>query len=391
MLVSEIVLNDISKTYDNGYEAIHHVDLAVREGEFMVVVGPSGCGKSTLLRMVAGLETITSGELRIGGQVVNDYSPGERDLAMVFQNYALYPHMTVEKNIAYSLKLRKLPKAEIRRRVEEAAEILSLKEHLNQRPGRLSGGQRQRVAMGRAIVREPKAFLMDEPLSNLDAKLRVQMRSEILQIQRRVGVATLYVTHDQVEAMTMGDRVTVLRAGVLQQCDTAQTLYDKPVNVFVASFVGSPSMNLLHANLSDDGTVLQVGSQKISVPDLLYAQRPELKSYAGQEVIVGIRPEDLTLEGAGEVLMGNVGHIEALGSELIVHFGMDARNYVVEDKGGSVEEAEELLEETKLTQHVRNVARVAPRSVIHAGDAVPLHVNMERAHFFDVTSGKSIW
>ncbi len=387
--MSEIVLRHVSKTYDNGYHAIHDVDLTVREGEFMVVVGPSGCGKSTLLRMVAGLESISDGEVLIGGHVVNDFTPGERDLAMVFQNYALYPHMTVEKNIAYSLKLRKFPKSEIDRRVREAAEILSLTEYLGQRPGRLSGGQRQRVAMGRAIVREPKAFLMDEPLSNLDAKLRVQMRSEILQIQRRVGVATLYVTHDQVEAMTMGDRVTVLRAGVLQQCDTAQVLYDRPVNVFVASFVGSPSMNLLHATLSDDATRLRVGTQTLDVAGA--GPRPRLASYAGREVIVGIRPEDLTLEGPGEVLSGHVGHIEALGSELIVHFGMDARNYVVEDKGGSAEEAEELLEETALTEHVRNVARVGPRSAIATGESISFRVNMERAHFFDATTGESIW
>jgi multiple sugar transport system ATP-binding protein len=389
--MSEIVLHNVSKTYDNGYEAIHNIDLTVREGEFMVVVGPSGCGKSTLLRMVAGLESISSGELRIGGQVVNDFTPGERDLAMVFQNYALYPHMTVAKNIGYSLKLRKMPKAEIKRRVEEAAEILSLTEYLNVRPGRLSGGQRQRVAMGRAIVREPSAFLMDEPLSNLDAKLRVQMRSEILQIQRRVGVATLYVTHDQVEAMTMGDRVAVLRAGVLQQCDTAQMLYDKPVNVFVASFVGSPSMNLLHASLSSDAQTLQIGSQRVNVPASVFAARPQLKSYAGRSLIVGIRPEDFTLDGAGERLTGQVGHIEALGSELIVHFGLDARNYVVEDKGGSAEEAEEMLEATALTEHVRNVARVAPRSAVKTGDAVPLFVNMDRGHFFDETTGESIW
>ena len=389
--MSEIVLRNVSKTYDNGYAAIHNIDLTVREGEFMVVVGPSGCGKSTLLRMVAGLETITDGEISFGGQVVNDFTPGERDLAMVFQNYALYPHMTVEKNIAYSLRLRKLPKGEIKRRVEAAAEILSLTEYLKQRPGRLSGGQRQRVAMGRAIVREPKAFLMDEPLSNLDAKLRVQMRSEILQIQRRVGVATLYVTHDQVEAMTMGDRVTVLRAGVLQQCDTAQVLYDRPVNVFVASFVGSPSMNLLHATLDNESTTLRVGSQSVLVPQSVFEARPGLRSYAGREVIFGVRPEDFTLEGTGEVLQGRVGHIEALGSELIVHFGMDARNYVVEDKGGSAEEAEELLEATALTEHVRNVARVAPRSQITTGDLVPLKVAMDRAHFFDAASGESIW
>jgi len=389
--VSEIVLRNVSKTYDNGYAALHNIDLTVGEGEFMVVVGPSGCGKSTLLRMVAGLESITSGELHIGGQVVNDFTPGERDLAMVFQNYALYPHMTVAKNIGYSLKLRKFPKDEIARRVKEAAEILSLTDYLDQRPGRLSGGQRQRVAMGRAIVREPKAFLMDEPLSNLDAKLRVQMRSEILQIQRRVGVATLYVTHDQVEAMTMGDRVAVLRAGVLQQVDTAQVLYDQPANVFVASFVGSPSMNLLYANLDNDGATVRIGSQTLSLGASVFASRPGLKAYDGREIIVGIRPEDLTLEGAGETLTGHVGHIEALGSELIVHFGMDARNYVVEDKGGSVEEAEELLEATTLTEHVRNVARVAPRSSIQPGDNVPLHVNIERMHFFDAASGESIW
>jgi multiple sugar transport system ATP-binding protein len=389
--MSDIVLRNVSKTYDNGYAAIHNIDLEVREGEFMVVVGPSGCGKSTLLRMVAGLESITDGEISFGGEVINDYTPGERDLAMVFQNYALYPHMTVEKNIGYSLRLRKMPKDEIKRRVEAAAEILSLTEYLKQRPGRLSGGQRQRVAMGRAIVREPRAFLMDEPLSNLDAKLRVQMRSEILQIQRRVGVATLYVTHDQVEAMTMGDRVTVLRAGVLQQCDTAQVLYDRPVNVFVASFVGSPSMNLLYATLDADGSTLRVGSQSITIPDSVFAHRPALKTFAGREVIFGVRPEDFTLDGAGEVLQGRVGHIEALGSELIVHFGMDARNYVVEDKGGSAEEAEELLEATALTEHVRNVARVAPRSQVATGDLVSLHVAMDRAHFFDASSGLSIW
>jgi multiple sugar transport system ATP-binding protein len=387
----EIELRNVFKTYDNGYEALHGIDLTVREGEFMVVVGPSGCGKSTLLRMVAGLESISEGEISIGGQVVNEFTPGERDLAMVFQNYALYPHMTVEKNIAYSLKIRKVPKAEIKRRVEEAADILSLKEYLQQRPSRLSGGQRQRVAMGRAIVREPRAFLMDEPLSNLDAKLRVQMRSEILQIQRRVGVATLYVTHDQVEAMTMGDRVTVLRAGVLQQCDTAQVLYDQPKNVFVASFVGSPSMNLLHATLRADGKSLQIGSQSIEVPDTVFAKRPQLKRYCGRDVIIGIRPEDLTLDGPGEVLIGRIGHIEALGFELIVHFGMDARNYVVEDKGGSEEEAKEALEATTLTQHVRNVARVAARSAIEAGSTISLHVNMEHVHFFDDASGQSIW
>src|SRR5579864_9349045 len=264
--MATIDLEQINKVYSNGFHAVRDLDLDVRDGEFMVLVGPSGCGKTTALRMVAGLEDITSGTLRIGGKPVNDVTPKDRDIAMVFQNYALYPHMTVAENIGFALQLRKLPKAEIAAKVNDTAEILGLTEWLKRKPGQLSGGQRQRVAMGRAIVREPSVFLMDEPLSNLDAKLRVQMRAEVARIQRRVGVATLYVTHDQVEAMTMGDRVAVLRAGVLQQCDSPQTLYDSPKNLFVAGFMGSPAMNLFEATIGEGASSALIGSQRIDVP-----------------------------------------------------------------------------------------------------------------------------
>jgi len=389
--MAEIVIDNVSKRYENGFNALHNVSFTVAEGEFMVVVGPSGCGKTTLLRMVAGLETTTDGEIRIGGRVVNNDTPAERDLAMVFQNYALYPHMTVEQNIGYALKLRKVPKDEIRAKVRQAADILSLTEYLDRRPGQLSGGQRQRVAMGRAIVREPSAFLMDEPLSNLDAKLRVQMRAEVLQIQRRVGVATLYVTHDQVEAMTMGDRVVVMRAGVLQQCDTPQTLYDRPANVFVAAFVGSPSMNLFYATLGDDGRSLRVGSQTVTLSDAVLAERPHLASYQGRELVVGIRPEDLTLEGSGDALSVKVGHVEGLGSELMAHFSMDARAFTLDEAQGSAEELDEALASTVLTEHVRYVVRLAARCGVGAGDALTLYPTMERFHFFDAATGESIW
>ena len=388
--MAEIVLNNVSKTYDNGFAAIHSVNFTVNDGEFMVVVGPSGCGKTTLLRMVAGLESITDGEVRIGDQVVNDFTPGERDLAMVFQNYALYPHMTVAQNIGYALKLRKLSKDEIKAKVEEAAKILSLTEYLDRRPGQLSGGQRQRVAMGRAIVREPSAFLMDEPLSNLDAKLRVQMRSEISQIQRRLGVATLYVTHDQIEAMTMGDRVAVMRAGILQQCDTPQNLYDRPANAFVAAFVGSPSMNLYRANFDQSGTRFTLGSQSIDVPSSYVDQHDGLKAYAGREMVVGVRSEDFTLDGPGATVFGDVGHVEGLGSELMVHFGMDAANYSVEEVGASKEEVDEKLEQTEFTKNAQNVVRLPPRSGVKAGDRLTLKVDLERMHFFDATTGLAI-
>jgi multiple sugar transport system ATP-binding protein len=276
--MATVSLQNINKVYENGFHAVKDLSVDIADGEFMVLVGPSGCGKTTALRMIAGLEDITSGILRIGGKEANDETPKERDIAMVFQNYALYPHMTVAENIGFALKLRKLPKDQLNAKVKEAADILGLTDWLDRKPGQLSGGQRQRVAMGRAIVREPSVFLMDEPLSNLDAKLRVQMRAEVQRIQRRIGVATVYVTHDQIEAMTMGDRVTVLRAGVLQQVDTPQNLYDNPDNVFVAAFIGSPAQNLYDAALTEGARSLKLGSQEIPLPEAVRTKRPALAS-----------------------------------------------------------------------------------------------------------------
>ena len=291
--MATVSLDDVNKVYDNGFQAIYDLSLDIAESEFLVLVGPSGCGKSTALRMVAGLESITSGELRIGDRVVNDVEPKDRDIAMVFQNYALYPHMTVFDNIGFALKLARVPKPEIDSRVRKAAAILELEPYLDRKPGQLSGGQRQRVAMGRAIVRQPAAFLMDEPLSNLDAKLRVQMRAEIARLQRDLAVTTIYVTHDQVEAMTMGDRVAVLKDGYLQQVDTPQNLYDEPTNVFVAAFIGSPSMNLYEGELTLNGeNSVQIGPQRVALPAELLSKRPALQNYGGQRVVVGIRPED---------------------------------------------------------------------------------------------------
>jgi len=293
--MANVTLEKVTKVYPNGLKAVSDLDLEVADGEFMVLVGPSGCGKTTALRMVAGLEDITSGELKIGDRVVNDVSPKDRDIAMVFQNYALYPHMTVAENIGFALKLRKTPKDELQRKVKEAAQILGLTEYLDRKPGQLSGGQRQRVAMGRAIVREPSVFLMDEPLSNLDAKLRVQMRAEVSRIQRRLGVATFYVTHDQVEAMTMGDRVAVMRGGVLQQCDAPQVLYERPANLFVAAFIGSPAMNLYEVGLdgTSGGLEIVIGNQRLTIPERKLVERPGLANYRGRQVVVGIRPEHL--------------------------------------------------------------------------------------------------
>ncbi|MGA1438018.1 MAG: ABC transporter ATP-binding protein, partial [Ilumatobacteraceae bacterium] len=330
--MATVTLDNVSKVYPNGFQAIQDLSIDIVDGEFLVLVGPSGCGKSTALRMIAGLEEISGGELRIGDRVVNDVEPKDRDIAMVFQNYALYPHMSVAENIGFALKLAKVSKDEIAQRVARAAEILELTSYLDRKPGQLSGGQRQRVAMGRAIVREPAAFLMDEPLSNLDAKLRVQMRAEIAALQRSLGVTTFYVTHDQVEAMTMGDRVAVIKDGVLQQVDTPQNLYDSPVNVFVAAFIGSPSMNLFAATLSVDGdsAMLTLGSQQLTLSDEVLKSRPALREYAGRTLVVGIRPEDL--EDAAEAphipesqrLSVPIKLIEALGSELMVHFSIDA-------------------------------------------------------------------
>ncbi|MGH9105650.1 MAG: ABC transporter ATP-binding protein, partial [Acidimicrobiales bacterium] len=328
--MATVTLDKVNKVYPNGLPAVTDLDLEVAEGELMVLVGPSGSGKTTALRMVAGLEEITSGTLSMGGRVVNDLPPKDRNVAMVFQSYALYPHMTVAENIGFSLKLRRVPKNEIKTKVNDAAHLLGLSDYLNSKPAQLSGGQRQRVAMGRAIVREPSVFLMDEPLSNLDAKMRVQMRAEISRIQRRVGVATFYVTHDQVEAMTMGDRVAVLHKGRLQQCGTPQELYERPDNVFVAAFIGSPAMNLYEAVLSGGVDEVKVGPQRLSLPRSIVQQRPGLRGYGDRKVVVGLRPEDLADAALGgsangaNTLVADVELVEALGNELQIHFLVEA-------------------------------------------------------------------
>jgi len=375
---------------------VHDLDLEIEDGELMVLVGPSGCGKTTALRMLAGLEEISDGEIRIGDRVVNDLTPKDRDIAMVFQSYALYPHMTVEENLAFGLKLRKLPKNEIRERVQRAAHILKIEEFLKRKPRALSGGQRQRVAMGRAIVRQPQAFLMDEPLSNLDAKLRVQLRAEIHQLQRNLGVTTIYVTHDQVEAMTMGDRVAVMQLGHLQQVDTPQALYDNPVNEFVAGFIGSPSINLLHAELQkEDGRLfVSFADYKLAVDDQLARNRSALNDYIGRTVMIGIRPEDFedaVLEPdtpADRRITATADLTEPLGSEVLVYFSVAATGIissaVTADAaegdadlyfGGGNGDAPEGL--------TRIVARVSPRTRIAIGNKIELAVDTARLYFFD--------
>src|SRR4051794_2799670 len=322
--MSEIVLEGVTKVFDDGYEAVKDMDLDIADGEFMILVGPSGCGKSTALRMIAGLEDISSGELKIDGEEVNDRSPKDRDIAMVFQNYALYPHMTVRENMGFALKLAGADKSEIDGKVEEAARTLDLEQHLDRRPANLSGGQRQRVAMGRAIVRDPKAFLMDEPLSNLDAKLRVQMRTEVARLQSRLGTTTVYVTHDQVEAMTLGDRVAVMRAGVLQQVGTPAELYEDPTNLFVAGFIGSPAMNFMPASV--EGDVVKLPMASVPLPSRALSKLAE----AGDNLIAGVRPEafeDAALVGEkrnqGVLFKAKLDVVESLGSELFVHFPLD--------------------------------------------------------------------
>src|SRR5215469_13717127 len=383
--MAPVSLEKINKVYENGFHAVHDLSLDITEGEFMVLVGPSGCGKTTALRMVAGLEDITSGVLRIGGKEVNDETPKERDIAMVFQNYALYPHMSVADNIGFALKLRKLPKAEVAAKVKQTAEILGLTEWLDRKPGQLSGGQRQRVAMGRAIVREPSVFLMDEPLSNLDAKLRVQMRADVQRIQRRINVATMYVTHDQVEAMTMGDRVAVMRAGVLQQVDHPQHLYAPPDNLSAAAFTGSPAMNLYEASMTDGARSLRLGSQEIELPASVLAAHPGLAAYAGRNVVVGLRPEHLPAANgtAGPVLAGDVDLVEALGSELMVHFTIDARRVRAEGTTSADEEA--------VTESGEGVARVDPASPVPVGERARFAIKADGMQFFDPDTGQAIW
>jgi multiple sugar transport system ATP-binding protein len=395
--MAEIAYDSVSKVYDDGTQAVHDLDLDIGDGELMVLVGPSGCGKTTALRMLAGLEEISDGEIRIGDRIVNDLTPKDRDIAMVFQSYALYPHMSVYDNLAFGLKLRKLPKKEVDERVRRAAKVLQIEEFLKRKPRALSGGQRQRVAMGRAIVREPQAYLMDEPLSNLDAKLRVQMRAEIHQLQRRLGVTTIYVTHDQVEAMTMGDRVAVMNAGHLQQVDTPQVLYDHPVNEFVAGFIGSPSINLVESQLVRSNGNLQVnlGEHKLTVDDQLARNRSGLGDYVGKEIILGIRPEDFEDASIEEApperrITVTADLTEPLGSEVLVHFGTEATAVVPSAAAADVGEDADIRlgEEDEVT--TRLVARVSPKSRIAVGREIELAVDTSRLYFFDPETRASI-
>ena len=388
--MAEITLEHVTKRYPDGYEAVKDVNLAIQDGEFVILVGPSGCGKSTALRMVAGLEDITEGELKIAGQVVNDKAPKDRDIAMVFQNYALYPHMSVRDNMGFALKLRGADQAEIDRKVEEAARILDLTQHLDRKPAQLSGGQRQRVAMGRAIVRDPAAFLMDEPLSNLDAKLRVQMRTEVSRIQGRLGTTTIYVTHDQTEAMTLGDRVAVMRLGTLQQVGTPMELYTKPTNLFVAGFIGSPAMNFLPASVEDGSLKLPIGD--VPIPD---GARERVE--AGRQLIAGIRPESfadagLVREGRerGTSFRARVEVLESLGSELYTHFTIPGAEQVESQELRELAQDAGAGEVPSAGEEGRIVARLDPASQVREGEDAELWVDASRIHLFDPGSGDSL-
>jgi multiple sugar transport system ATP-binding protein len=402
--LTEIVLERLTKVYPDGTQAVSELDLAVASGEFVVFVGPSGCGKTTALRMVAGLETVTSGHVMIDGQIVNNLPPKDRDIAMVFQNYALYPHMDAYKNMGFALKMRGFSKGEIDRRVREAAHFLGLTDSLHKKPRTLSGGQRQRVAMGRAIVRNPQVFLMDEPLSNLDAKLRVEMRAEIARIQRDLGVTTVYVTHDQTEAMTMGDRVAVLRGGLLQQVDTPQVLYERPRNLFVAEFIGSPAMNLVEADVArTNGDLwIQFGDHRLRLTPASRARNPGLDRAEGQRVIVGIRPEDM--EDASLVQHvpdgGRLSVVcdirEDMGSEVYVHFNVSGRPVATKEvlEAHVVDAPQDI--ETRLAAEqargsgVRFVARLERTTPAREQEKLELAVDLERLHFFDPETGVAV-
>jgi multiple sugar transport system ATP-binding protein len=388
--MADIVMDKVTKRYADGFEAVKDMDLEIKDGEFMILVGPSGCGKSTALRMIAGLEDISEGELKIGGQVVNERAPKDRDIAMVFQNYALYPHMTVRENMEFPLRLAGAPDDQIRSKVEEAAKVLDLDEHLDRKPANLSGGQRQRVAMGRAIVRDPSAFLMDEPLSNLDAKLRVQMRTEVSRLQADLGTTTVYVTHDQTEAMTLGDRVAVMRAGVLQQVGAPAELYADPANLFVAGFIGSPAMNFMSANLTDGRIQLPFG--EIALPDELRAK----VGTRGGNVIAGIRPEsfeDATLVGDarshGSTFRTKIELVESMGSEQYAYFTLESEQHV------ESEELRELAEDAGTTEVPSSgedivVARLDAESKARRGEELELWVDSTKLHLFDPETGHSL-
>ncbi|MDL4776996.1 MULTISPECIES: ABC transporter ATP-binding protein [Thermomonosporaceae] len=398
--MAEVALTGVGKVYPDGTRAVTDLNLTIADGEFLVLVGPSGCGKTTALRMVAGLEDISEGTVTIADREVNRVPARDRDVAMVFQSYALYPHLSVRDNIGFGLSLRRIPKAEIREKVDKAAQTLGLTEHLSRKPRNLSGGQRQRVAMGRAIVREPQAFLMDEPLSNLDAKLRVQMRAEIARIQRDLGVTTVYVTHDQTEAMTLGDRVAVMKKGHLQQVAAPQELYDRPANLFVAGFIGSPAMNLLQGRLTGDAEDprIEVGGQTLAVPGRVLRERPALAAYLGRDLVVGIRPEDMEDSelaaagaGGGASLTSTADLVEAMGSDVLVHFAVEAAQVVTEDTKELARDAG-----TDVLGHLEAprtdlVARFSPRTRVKVGDPVTIQVDTGRLHFFDIETGASIW
>jgi multiple sugar transport system ATP-binding protein len=399
--MARVRFDSVSKVYGDGTRAVDNLDLEVADGEFMVLVGPSGCGKTTALRMVAGLEDISQGELSIGDRVVNDLEPRDRDVAMVFQNYALYPHMTVYDNIAFGLKMRKETRVTIRGRVGEISRVLGLTDLLEKRPRQLSGGQRQRVAMGRAIVRQPEVFLMDEPLSNLDARLRVQMRAEIARIQHELSATTIYVTHDQVEAMTMGDRVAVLRKGELQQTDAPQVVYDRPANLFVATFIGSPAMGLIEGELlrADDRLAVRVGAQELTIPDAVASARPALAGYVDKRVALGLRPEyleDAALVGGSSTrLRGKVLFAESLGSERLVHVAVEGAPVITDEVLEIAADAdqtavEELRHESEERRPVL-LARLDSASPAGVGDEITLAVKAERMHFFDLETGAAIY
>jgi multiple sugar transport system ATP-binding protein len=401
--VAEVVFDEVTKVYADGTKAVDSLALEIADGEFMVLVGPSGCGKTTALRMVAGLEDISGGAVRIGERVVNHVPSRDRDIAMVFQSYALYPHLSVYENIAFGLKVKKMPKEEINRRVQHAAEVLGLEPFLKRKPRALSGGQRQRVAMGRAIVREPAAFLMDEPLSNLDAKLRVQMRAEVSRLQRDLGTTTIYVTHDQVEAMTMGDRVAVMRKGELQQVADPQTLYDRPVNLFVGGFIGSPAMNMLEATVTraNGGLAVDVGKQQLRLDQETLTTRPALRGYEGQKVILGIRPEELEEASlqpdtpADHRLRGVVELREALGAELMVHFTVEGTQEALTD------DVKELAQDAGAPggppaleskgSGALLVGRFGARASVKEGEPVEVAVDTRSLHFFDEKTSQGIY